>query len=98
MCLEILNPKLMYSYTVFWGTSSLDDGTVTPKHVATRIIRPEYFIGPFQPIAATPFLQISILICTLRDKEGPCYHGMARPQVMDRGTASDMEGSCEYIE
>jgi len=29
---------------------------------------------------------------------GPCHHGMARPQVADRGTASDKEGSCEYIE
>ena len=26
---------------------------------------------------------------------GPCHHDMARPQVADRGTASDMEGSCE---
>ena len=26
---------------------------------------------------------------------GPCHHGMARPQVVDRGTASNMEGSCE---
>ena len=26
---------------------------------------------------------------------GPCHHGMARPQVADRGMASDMEGSCE---
>ena len=26
---------------------------------------------------------------------GPCHHGMARPQVEDGGTASDMEGSCE---
>jgi len=29
---------------------------------------------------------------------GACYHGMARPQVVDGGTASNMEGSCEYIE
>jgi hypothetical protein len=29
---------------------------------------------------------------------GPCHHGMARPQVADGGTASDMEGSSEYIE
>ena len=29
---------------------------------------------------------------------GPCHHDMARPQVADGGTASDMEGSCEYIE
>jgi len=28
----------------------------------------------------------------------PCHHGMARPQVADRETASDKEGSCEYIE
>jgi len=26
---------------------------------------------------------------------GRCHHGMARPQVADRGTASDKEGSCE---
>ena len=26
---------------------------------------------------------------------GPCHKGMARPQVADGGTASDMEGSCE---
>jgi hypothetical protein len=29
---------------------------------------------------------------------GPCHHGMARPQFADGGTASSMEGSCEYIE
>jgi len=26
---------------------------------------------------------------------GPCHHGKARPEVADRGTASDKEGSCE---
>ena len=26
---------------------------------------------------------------------GTCHHGMACPQVADRGTASDKEGSCE---
>ena len=26
---------------------------------------------------------------------GPCHHGMARPQVANGGTASDMQGSCE---
>ena len=26
---------------------------------------------------------------------GRCHHGMARPQVADRVTASDMEGGCE---
>jgi len=28
----------------------------------------------------------------------PCYHSMARPQVAYGGMASNMEGSCEYIE
>jgi len=28
----------------------------------------------------------------------PCHHGMAHPQVLDGGMASNMEGSCEYIE
>jgi hypothetical protein len=26
---------------------------------------------------------------------GPCHHGIARPQVADGGTASDMEGNWE---
>ena len=26
---------------------------------------------------------------------GPCHHCMARPQVADGGTASDIEASCE---
>ena len=29
---------------------------------------------------------------------GPGQHGMAHPQVADGGTASNMEGSYEYIE
>jgi hypothetical protein len=29
---------------------------------------------------------------------GSCHHGLARPQVADGGTASNMEGSCEEIE
>ena len=33
-------------------------------------------------------IYISVLV-------GPCHHGMARPQVTDRGTASDKKGSCE---
>ena len=36
------------------------------------------------------------VLCTLNPcVVGPCHHGMARPQVADRGTASNMEGSCE---
>jgi hypothetical protein len=38
------------------------------------------------------FIQVE---CFLPCDVGPCHHGMARPQVADRGTASDMEGSCE---
>ena len=30
----------------------------------------------------------SVYLCEV----GPCHHGMARPQVADGGTASDMEG------
>ena len=37
-----------------------------------------------------------LFVITFRPCEvGPCHHGMARPQVADGGTASDMEGSCE---
>jgi len=28
---------------------------------------------------------------------GPCHHGMARPQVANEGTASSVDGSCEYV-
>jgi len=28
---------------------------------------------------------------------GLSHHGMVHPQVADGGTASNMEGSCEYI-
>jgi len=27
-----------------------------------------------------------------------CHHGMECPQVLDGGTVSNMEGSCEHIE
>jgi len=29
---------------------------------------------------------------------GPCHHGLTRPQVAGGGTASRVEGNCEYIE
>jgi len=28
----------------------------------------------------------------------PSHHGMARYQVVDEGTATNIEGNCEYIE
>ena len=31
-------------------------------------------------------------------KVGSCHHGMARLQIAVGGTASNMEGSCEYVE
>jgi hypothetical protein len=52
-------------------------------------------------IVTSPLCQSVIYIyiytdCTHRHTHvGPCHHGMARPQVADGGTASDMEGSCE---
>jgi hypothetical protein len=33
-----------------------------------------------------------------RDKLVPVTLALARPQVVDGGMASNMEGSCEYIE
>ena len=41
------------------------------------------------------FLWIFVTLATLH----PCVCvGPCRPQVVDGGTASDVEGSCEYIE
>jgi len=39
-----------------------------------------------------------IFVVLLFQVVGRCHHGIARPQVADRGTASDKEGSCDYIE
>ena len=44
------------------------------------------------------YLSLSALTQTMENTVrvvGPCHHGLARPQFADRGTASDMEGSCE---
>jgi hypothetical protein len=38
---------------------------------------------------------VCVCACARAMNVGPCHHGMARPQVADGGTASDMEGSCE---
>jgi hypothetical protein len=31
-------------------------------------------------------------------QKGPCHQSLVQPQVADWGTASNMEGSCKYIE
>jgi len=41
------------------------------------------------------WVTILCVVCCQVCVVGPCHHGMARPQVADRGTASDKEGSCE---
>jgi len=38
---------------------------------------------------------LQICVIDLTHAVGLCHHGMACPQVADRGTASDKEGSCE---
>jgi hypothetical protein len=43
----------------------------------------------------TLYHNITIVDRCISMNVGPCHHGMARPQVADGGTASDMEGSCE---
>ena len=40
-------------------------------------------------------LRITVAMFTSSHAVGPCHHGMTRPQVADRGTASDKEGNCE---
>jgi len=39
-----------------------------------------------------------LFLLHINDLVGPCHHSTVRLQVVDGGTASDMEDSCEYIE
>ena len=39
--------------------------------------------------------RFGIVVTNMPCEVGPCHQGMARPQIADGGTASDMEGSCE---
>jgi len=41
-------------------------------------------------LSSADYKELNLLVI-----DRPCHHGMARPQVADRGTASDKEGSCE---
>jgi len=52
---------------------------------------PQYLLFTLTP--QIPYLLVAVGNCTVL--VGPCHHGMARPQVGDRGTASDNKGSCE---
>jgi hypothetical protein len=47
-------------------------------------------------LGARPILHISRI--KVKASSDTCHHGMARLRVADGGTASTMEGSCEYIE
>ena len=44
------------------------------------------------------YTKVYVLLCTKVTYMGPRHHGMARPQVVDERTASNMEGGCEYNE
>ena len=46
-------------------------------------------------IMMVKWMLIKLSMTELIHLVGPCHHGMARPQVADRGTASDKVGSCE---
>ena len=48
--------------------------------------------GHGKAVSITCFVSVVLVIHRV---VGPCHHGMARPQVADRGKASFMEGSCE---
>jgi len=54
-----------------------------------------YFVCSFQKRYLCAIHTLRLYMCHFQCVVGPCHHGMARPQVADRGTASGMEGSCE---
>ena len=53
-------------------------------------MEPECSLPHSQVTATCPYPQPA--------QSSPCHHAMVLPQVTDGGTASNMEGSCEYIE
>jgi hypothetical protein len=55
------------------------------------VITPKYDMAYSQPIVNS---SLPLRFCKLQRY----HHNMARPQIADGGTASIMEGSCEYIE
>jgi hypothetical protein len=67
---------------------------MTKIHISLVNYLPED--GPRRPKPVVEVL--NMYVCLLPVMSVPRHHGMARPQVADGGTASNMEGSCEYIE
>jgi len=53
---------------------------------------------PYQTGSRYIVNRVSTTVPILCDKWVSCHHAMMLPQVTDGGTASNMDGSCEYIE
>ena len=71
------------------NTKILEDGKRCPVFAGYTLT---FALQPRKKYGKTYFIYIYVCVpCVV----GPCHHGMARPQVADRGTASNMEGSCE---
>ena len=65
-------------------------------HYSMFLLSMEIRIPTCMTLVLRKFRLIFMLRCTVHPVlVGPCHHGMARPQVADRGTASDKEGSWE---
>ena len=82
--------QLVKKLPAFHGTRRFITALTSFRHLSLS------WASPIQSIYTHPTSWRSILILSVNLRlVGPCHHGMARPQVADRETASDKEGSCE---
>jgi len=79
----------MYIFHPLMATSRESLSLIIKVHCS--ILKPNIKIGKI----VIQYIYILYHNCIYIYIVGPCHHGMARPQVADRGTASDKEGSCE---
>ena len=82
--------------SIYSVTNSVACYMFRPPNVA--IFMEVFFEGHITKRAKNNLIYKQTVKFSTCDKRGPCHHGMARPQVADGGTVSNMECSCEYIE
>jgi hypothetical protein len=75
--------------------TALDFNTPYPRVRDARLRQREMMYQIYVGMRVRVRAKFNSVWATKTMNVGPCHHGMARPQVADGGTASNMERSCE---